>query len=149
MARVVQHVSAGPLLIVLEDLHWADEMSLRLLVFLARRIVELPILVVGTLRVEEMADSPMLRRTVAQLGRQPRFFSLTLRPLSQVETHTLVRALVSTKTEEALVHRLGERIWRGGEGNPFKVPETGAGLREPGAGDLPAGNFTPPPVRAV
>src|SRR5438128_2207603 len=52
MARVVQHVSAGPLLIVLEDLHWADEMSLRLLVFLARRIVELPILVVGTLRVE-------------------------------------------------------------------------------------------------
>src|SRR5207247_4247255 len=85
MARVVQHVSAGPLLIVLEDLHWADEMSLRLLVFLVRRIVELPILVVGTLRVEEMADSPMLRRTVAQLGRQPRFFSLTLRPLSEVE----------------------------------------------------------------
>ena len=149
MARVVQHVSAGPLLIVLEDLHWADEMSLRLLVFLARRIVELPILVVGTLRVEEMADSPMLRRTVAQLGRQPRFFSLTLRPLSEVETHTLVRALVSTKTEEALVHRLGERIWRASEGNPFMVRETVLALREREADDLPAEIFTPPRVREV
>src|SRR5437773_12532091 len=109
MARVVQHVSAGPLLIVLEDLHWADEMSLRLLVFLARRIVELPILVVGTLRVEEMADSPMLRRTGAQLGRQPRFFSLTVRPPPEAETPTLVRALASTTAEEALVHRLGHR----------------------------------------
>src|SRR5206468_3506474 len=149
MARVVQHVSAGPLLIVLEDLHWADEMSLRLLVFLVRRIVELPILVVGTLRVEEMADSPMLRRTVAQLGRQPRFFSLTLRPLSEVETHTLVRALVSTKTEKALVHRLGERIWRASEGNPFMVRETVLALREREADDLPAELFTPPRVREV
>src|SRR5207247_1729266 len=47
------------------------------------------------------------------------------------------------------VHRLGERIWRASEGNPFMVRETVLALREREADDLPAEIFTPPRVREV
>ena len=150
MARAVQHLaSQHTLLIVLEDLHWADDMTLRLLVFLGRRIADLPVLVIGTVRVEEMLDAPILRRTLTQLGHQPRFFSATLGPLSQAETMTFVQALIRTGTDEATMQRLAERVWRASEGNPFMVVEITQALQgreaEAIAGDL----LTPPRVREV
>src|SRR5262249_28591958 len=55
-----------PLVVLLEDLHWADEMSLRLLAYLARRAAGWPVLLVATAREEEIADTPMLRRTLEE-----------------------------------------------------------------------------------
>src|SRR5262249_57212682 len=118
VARTIQHLaSTRPLLLVVEDLHWADEMTLRLLVFLGRRVLDLPALLIATVRIEEMADAPMLRRTIAQLGRQPRFFSSTLAPLSQTETVTLVRALSKAGIDDSVVQQVGEQVWRASEGN--------------------------------
>jgi hypothetical protein len=53
--------------IVLEDLHWADEMSLRFLAFLGRRLPAVPLLVLATVREEELADSALLRQTLDEL----------------------------------------------------------------------------------
>jgi predicted ATPase len=51
-ARAIQHLAAvRPLVIVLEDLHWADDMTLRLLLFLGRRMLDWPVLVIGSFRV--------------------------------------------------------------------------------------------------
>src|SRR5439155_22574149 len=70
VAHVLQTVAARqPLLVILEDVHWADEMSLRLVSFLGRRVYARPIVVVVTAREEDLASVPMLRRTLDDLAR--------------------------------------------------------------------------------
>ncbi len=150
VTRTVQYVaSQRPLLVVLEDLHWADEMTLRLLVFLGRRIGDSPVLIVGTVRTEETADAPVHRRTLSQLGHQPRFFSATLGPLSQAETLTFVQALARAGTDDDTVQRLGDHVWRASEGNAFMIVETmrmlHGGEIDTTASDL----LTPPGVREL
>ncbi len=55
---------AQPLVLVLEDVHWADEMSVRLSSVLSRRIAAWPILMVVTARDEDMVEAPVLRDLV-------------------------------------------------------------------------------------
>ena len=149
-ARAIQHLATPhPLVIVLEDLHWADDMTLRLLVSLGRRMLDWPVLIIGSLRVEHVMDAPILRQAITQLGRQARFFSSTLGPLSEVETATLVRSLVRAGTEEVTIQRFGERVWRASEGNPFMVLETVRALQGEDPVDLERAVLTPPRVREL
>src|SRR5262245_35161669 len=53
--------NAQPLLLVLEDVHWSDEPSLRLTSVLSRRIAAWPVVIVLTARDEEVAETPVLR----------------------------------------------------------------------------------------
>jgi tetratricopeptide (TPR) repeat protein len=108
----------------LEDLHWADEMSLRLLAFLGRRIQSERVLVVITAREEELTDAPILRRTLEDLARARQLESLILARLSQPDTVALVRMLARARSDAATVERLGEQVWIASEGNPFMVVET-------------------------
>jgi DNA-binding SARP family transcriptional activator len=118
MGRMIHYLASGrPLLVVLEDLHWADEISHRLLAFLARRIGDWPVLMAGTLRDEVLPDVPPLRRSLAQLARQSGFVTLSLTPLSQAESLALVRALMPTSLGEPAITRVGEQLWRVSEGS--------------------------------
>jgi DNA-binding SARP family transcriptional activator len=149
LARVVEHVAAArPVLLVLEDLHWADEMSLRVLGYVSRRAARWPVLLVGTARPEEMIDVPALRRVLGELGRTPDFLPLTLSRLSGPDTVALVAALARSGTARDAIERLGHQVWRASEGNPFMVVETMRVLRDRGDLDeLPADLSTPPRVR--
>jgi hypothetical protein len=118
------------LLLVLEDPHWADDMSLRLLGFLVRRLGPRPVLVVGTVREEELADSRELRRVVEDLERTDRLKRLPLPSLSRTDTLTLVRALAKPGSPPRSITRTGERVWTASEGNPFVVVELMRALRE-------------------
>ena len=150
MVRTVRHLaSSRPLVIALEDLHWADEMTLRLLTFLGRRIFDWPVLVVASLRVEEMMDAPVLRRTTAQLGHQPRFFSATLAPLSETETVALVRSHMRAGTEDIAIQRICETVWRASEGNPFMALETVHALQRQNPTELHSEGSTPSRVRQL
>jgi DNA-binding SARP family transcriptional activator len=119
--------SRAPLLLILEDLHWADEMSLRLLAFLSRRIQGSRVLMVATAREEEVADSPALHRTLEELSRARIVERLALGPLSQVDTRSLVGSLAGAKRNSP---QLGDRIWRASGGNPFMAVETIRALQE-------------------
>jgi tetratricopeptide (TPR) repeat protein len=119
-----------PLLLVLEDLHWADDMSLRLLGFLVRRLGPRPVLVVGTVREEELADSRELRRVVEDLERTDHLKRLRLPSLSRTDTQTLVRALAKRGSPPRSIARIGEQVWTASEGNPFVVVELMRALRE-------------------
>ena len=55
----------------LEDLHWADDMSLRLLAFVARRIRAAAVLIVATVREDEPGSGEVLRLAGDELGREP------------------------------------------------------------------------------
>lgn len=146
LARVVEHLAGhGPLVVVLEDLHWADEMSLRLLAFVARRVSARPVLVVGTVRSDELADAPMLRRVLAELDRHPHSVTLTPSPLSERETVELLRALSQTGTDERTIRARAEPVWRASQGNPFMAVETILALREHDV--APGGREIPMPAR--
>src|SRR5713226_1525881 len=93
VTHLIGHLAARqPLLVVLEDLHWADEMSARLLAFAGRRLVDRPVIVVVTAREEEMVDAPALRQAMEDLQREGRVTTLALGPLSRADTVALVRA---------------------------------------------------------
>jgi len=114
-----QLANAQPLVLVLEDAHWADEMSVRLISVLSRRLATWPILVVVTAREEEMADAPVLR----DLLHLPGVASLPLVPLSQPETTTLVESLSPRGPDEKPSTTWAERIWAASGGNPLVVVE--------------------------
>jgi DNA-binding SARP family transcriptional activator len=112
-----------PLVVILEDLHWADEMSLRLLSFLARRVTSRGVLLAATAREEELAGAPVLRRLVEELAPERCFLPLELVPLSRRDTAALVRALARAGSDEDWLARIAEQAWALSEGNPFVVVE--------------------------
>ncbi len=116
-ALLVLWAAASPLLVVLEDLHWADGMSLRLLSFLIRRLpAAAHVTAIASVRAEEIRGAPDLRQLLRELRREQRLSELALEPLGCVETRELVNALSGPHSEHAL-----ERIWALSEGNPLVV----------------------------
>src|SRR5262245_15880261 len=118
-----------PLVLALEDVHWADSMSLRLLAFLGRRVRTLPVLVVVTARDEDTVEAPMLERTLAELRDAEMLDSISLEPLSREETVILARA-VYRGGDPGLIERVAASLWTLSEGNPFVTVETVRMLRD-------------------
>ncbi len=79
-----------PLVLLLEDLRWADLASLDLLRFVARGLAELPLLILATYRADEVADEHPLAALVPTLMREARAERLDLRPLDEAAIDTLV-----------------------------------------------------------
>jgi DNA-binding SARP family transcriptional activator/tetratricopeptide (TPR) repeat protein len=133
VARVVTLLAAArPVVIVLEDLHWADDLSVRLFAFLARRLVTLPVLLLATVREEETGAADLVGGVIEEVRREPHGAILGLAPLSRSDTITLVAALSPPGTGGDRLDHLGERVWRMSEGNPFVVTEA---MRSVEAGD--------------
>jgi DNA-binding SARP family transcriptional activator/predicted ATPase len=150
VAQLIRHlVLRQPVMLILEDLHWGDEMSLRLLSFVGRRLQTWPILVVGTAREEDLASAPILRRTLEDLSCDKRFVELRLAPLSKEETLTLVRALAGAESNEAVMTGLAEQVWITSEGNPFAVVELVRALPNAAAAEPLAKLAVPERVRDV
>jgi DNA-binding CsgD family transcriptional regulator/tetratricopeptide (TPR) repeat protein len=119
LALLRQLRSARPTVLVIEDVHWADEATLDVLTLLARRIESVPALVLASHRDDERDSSAQLRTVLAEVGRgQGR---LTVVPLS--------RAGVAELAEPYGVD--GEELYRRTGGNPFFVGEI---LAAPGEG---------------
>lgn len=114
---------AQPLLISLEDVHWADEMSLRLLSFLARRPRLANVLIVVTSREEEMLEAPLLLGALDELDRRGHLARVNLVPLSREDTGVLVRALARSAADETTLEKLTAQAWAVSEGNPFMIIE--------------------------
>jgi DNA-binding SARP family transcriptional activator/predicted ATPase len=121
---VRQLVLRRPSVLILEDLHWGDEMSLRLLSFLVRRLRTWPLLVLVTARDEDVPRAPILRRTLEDLAREPEFVDVRLAPLSRDATLELISALATSGRNEDVTAELAEQVWLVSEGNPFAVVET-------------------------
>src|SRR3954468_17864423 len=77
----------APLLLVVDDAHWADELSLRFVVYLAGRLEDLPIAVVAALRPAEAGSDAAL---LAQLAAEPAARTVRPGPLSEAATAQLV-----------------------------------------------------------
>ena len=108
-----------PLMLVLDDLHWADQSSLMLLEFLARELSGSRLLVLGAYRDVELSRQHPLSHTLAQLSREPVYRRQTLRGLEQQDTGPFVEAIAGVR----LSQEFAETIYTHTEGNPFFLTE--------------------------
>ncbi|WP_328745112.1 AAA family ATPase [Streptomyces sp. NBC_00285] len=109
--------------LVVEDVHWADEASLDALRFLVRRMERLPALLVLTYRDDELSREHPLRQLLGQVSRAPRVHRLPLARLSL----NAVRTLSAGRVDPAQVYAVTN-------GNPFFVAEI---LAAGGTGEVP------------
>ncbi len=117
-----------PLMLVLDDLHWADQPSLRLLEFLTRELEASRLLVVGCYRDMELSRQHPLSETLAQVSREPVFRRQVLQGLDQQDTVPFVQATTGVQ----LSQELAETLYDHTEGNPFFLTEVISLLAERG-----------------
>jgi eukaryotic-like serine/threonine-protein kinase len=108
-----------PLVLILDDLHWADEPSLLLLEFLARDPRPGRLLIIGTYRDVEVGRHHPLARTLAELARAERTQRLVLRGLPRPDVARFIALTAGIEPPEELV----DVVHRETEGNPFFVTE--------------------------
>ncbi len=131
ITQVIRSLAAAqPVLVVLEDVHWADEMTVRLVAFLGRRIAGDRVLVAMTAREEELDEADALRRALAELRGAGHVAEVALAPLSRPDTARLVRWLTAAGSDSQEVARVEEHAWAASAGNPFVIVETMRALRE-------------------
>jgi DNA-binding CsgD family transcriptional regulator/tetratricopeptide (TPR) repeat protein len=120
LAGAFSCLAAGqPLLLVVEDLHWADETSLELLAVLARRVPREPILLLATYRDDEVGGA--LGYLLNELDRSRLAVELRLTRLGYDDVAAMLRAIFDL---DRPVHRRFLRaIYALTEGNPFFVEE--------------------------
>ncbi len=135
-ALLTELADIAPLLLVLEDLHWADQSSRDLLRFLLSRGVlqRHRIAVFASYRADDLHRRHPLRPLLAELVRLPAVERLELRPLPDADVARLVRALRPRPLPDTTVHRIVERA----EGNAFYAEELVAATDTP-AGGVPSG----------
>ncbi|MET7687613.1 AAA family ATPase [Streptomyces sp. NPDC005483] len=133
----------APLLLVLEDLHWADQSSRDLLRFLlSRGILQRSaggapthrLAVLASYRADDLHRRHPLRPLLAELVRLPAVERLELRPMADAEVARLVRALREGPLPDTTVRRIVERA----EGNAFYAEELLAATGS-GEGGVPSG----------
>jgi len=130
VARCLARLAAGsgfrPVLVVLDDLHWADEPSLRLLGFLARALAAESVALLGAYRDTEA--SPELLKIAGQAQQ------LALAGLTSDDVGALARELAGT----ALPAQVTAQLWQRSGGNPFFVRELIRLLQAQGSWHQPA-----------
>jgi DNA-binding SARP family transcriptional activator len=114
-------------IVVLEDLHWSDDMTIRLLRFLPRRLESRRVLIVGTARPEDVIGGKTAHLDI--LCRDPSCVSRTLSPLSREDTTTLFEALLAQRADTSSAALL-DRLWTLSEGNPFVIVECARAVRD-------------------
>ncbi|MDX6716743.1 MAG: hypothetical protein QOH30_3301, partial [Baekduia sp.] len=122
----------SPVLLVIDDLHWADRSTRDFLSFLARNICHQRLLVVATYRVDELHRRHPLRPFLAEIERAERAQRMPLERFSRAELGAQLAAILGAAPEPELL----DRVWARSEGNALYAEEILAAERE-GDGTLP------------
>lgn len=135
LARLIGLLAAErPLILLLEDLHWADELSARFLAFIGRRIERARVFIIGSTRPEELVDAPVLAQALKELRGEARVEEVALGPLSQADALALVRALQPAGSVQGT-----DEVWDIAKGNPFVITETVRAMRAGARGGISRG----------
>ncbi len=137
--------SQQPVLLVIEDLHWCDDISLEFLLSLARACVAQPLLLLMTYRIDEV--QPGLQRFLAQLDRARLSQELQLMPLTHNDVDAMLGAMFELPEGEQA--SLLDLIYPLTEGNPFFVEEVLTSLVPRGelVSDVSGWHYKPHPDR--
>ncbi|HEX8488128.1 MAG TPA: AAA family ATPase, partial [Propionibacteriaceae bacterium] len=120
IARLLGQVAqTQPLLIVVEDLHWADESTRQLLLFLPGALRRERVALIGTYRPDEIGRRHPMRGFLGEAGRMPLVSRLDLGPLGRDSTAQLVEAVLGRPANSQTVTDIQLRSG----GVPFYVKE--------------------------
>jgi DNA-binding CsgD family transcriptional regulator len=121
LTEMVEAVAASPVpvLVALEDLHWADELTLDVLGRVGRRVRSLPILLVGTYRSDELFPRVPMRAWRTRLLTQRDAEEVRLGRLSQADTAAMVEAIADAVLPTAVTGAVFDRS----DGIPLHVEE--------------------------
>jgi predicted ATPase len=108
-----------PLVLVLDDLHWADRSSLLLLQFVVREIAEARLLLLGTYREVEVSRGHPLGDVLPRLRRERTVDRILLRGLPDAEVHAMLEALRGGSVPEEFACTISRET----AGNPFFIKE--------------------------
>jgi DNA-binding NarL/FixJ family response regulator/energy-coupling factor transporter ATP-binding protein EcfA2 len=114
-----QAASRRPTIVVIEDLHWCDDLSFELLLQLARAIAQQPVGIVLSYRSDE--STPALQHLLAQFDRERLVQEMLLKPLSPSDTGLLIQAIFQQKAP--ISQEFVESVYALTEGNPFFTEE--------------------------
>ena len=118
-----------PLLLVLDDLHWADQSSTLLLAYLARTPIATPVTIIGAYRPDALRSDDPLTGTLTELDREQRFPTVDLPGLDATAATSIVADVIGAQPDENLLaYVLGQT-----RGNPFFVEQLARHLSESGA----------------
>jgi DNA-binding NarL/FixJ family response regulator len=117
------------LVLLFDDLHWADTATLDLLCHVVRRQPEAHVLIVGAYRDSELERNAALRRTMVDLSRRRILAEVAVKPLSHQEIEALATGLLGCPLSPAV----SSLLYVQSEGNPFFAEELLRGWTETGA----------------
>ena len=131
VSAVARAQMAAPVVVVLEDLHWADTQSLQLFRHLVSSSGPLRLMLIGTYR-EEVGPAHPLTQLVAALRREHGITHLNLHGLDEAGVLGFLEAAWEQNLDDAGAD-LAHALWRETDGNPFFVSEVLRHLLETGA----------------
>ena len=127
VAALIGEVGAeAPVVLVFDDLHWADRPTLQLLRHLVRSPAPRRVLFLGTYRESEISDRHPLHELIGDLRREGTLRRLELAGLAESEVGELVAELASAPATASFVHALAGET----EGNPFFIEEVVRHIRD-------------------
>ena len=128
LAFVERGARATPHVLLIDDLHWADESTLLLLQHVAQHASQMPLLIVGTYRDVDLDVQRPFAKTLEAFTRQRLAHKITLRRLPETSVGDMLEAL----SGQAVPSDLVAALYRETEGNPFFVEEVFHHLSEEG-----------------
>jgi DNA-binding SARP family transcriptional activator len=119
-----------PLLLIVEDVHWADQATLDWLMYIASRLRDARVMTLITYRTEEVSGQHALVRLVQRAQAAGTITETALQPLSRQANRELVAILSGLDQQDALV--VADQLFDDTGGNPFFLHEVVRGLIEAG-----------------
>ena len=131
----LRQASKQPVLLIVEDLHWSDQISLEFLHYLARRCTASPLLILLTYRSDEL--QPDLSHFLAHLDRERLAQEFALAPFSRSGMYAMLSAIFALRLSAFAAPPLAQgemldTIYSLTEGNPFFIEELLKSLIETG-----------------
>ncbi|MBV9664041.1 MAG: AAA family ATPase, partial [Actinobacteria bacterium] len=120
----------GPIVLVLDDLHWADRPTLQLLTHVIRKVTTAPLLIVGTYRDTDLVRTHPMAETLVELRRANLVERVPLRGLSREDVIAMVAGAAPVSSADVA---LGGALWQETEGSPLFLREILRHLAETGA----------------
>ena len=117
-----------PTILFLDDIHWADESSLKLLHYISRNTKEAPLLILCTYRPEDVEASPQLKDTMQRMSREKLYDEVMLKRLDE----KLISKFSAEFYKKEIPEELVKMIYKETEGNPFFTEEILHSLEEQG-----------------
>ena len=150
LGLLAELAATRPVLLILEDLHWADRSTRDLITFLSRVLHREQVAVVVTFRTDDLHRRHPLRPVVAELLRLPSVAAIELGPLGYEDMTDHLTALASARLDPAALHRIVARA----DGNPYYAEEllsasarpAGPLLADPGLADPGQASLGGPPL---